>query len=88
MKSPKPSVERLLVVLGGLALSSCDQKQESPKAEPAASASAPVAVAPPPSAPAEPSAKVEAKEVSPAASASGGKEKKCAPGGCAPGACG
>jgi hypothetical protein len=81
MKSPVPTVEQLLVLLGGLALAGCDKKQDAPQAEPTQSA---VASAP---APAEPP-KVEAKEVKPATSASGGKEKKCAPGGCAPGACG
>jgi hypothetical protein len=87
MKSPLPTVEQLLVLLGGLALSGCDKKPETPQAEPtqsAAPSAATVASAP---APAEPP-KVEAKEVKPATSASGGKEKKCAPGGCAPGACG
>jgi hypothetical protein len=84
MMASKLSLERLLVVLGGLALAGCDKKPDSPQAEPAPSASAaPVAVAAPPPAPS-----VSAKEVTPSTSASGGKEKKCAPGGCAPGACG
>lgn len=86
MKPTKLSLERLLVVLGGLALAGCDKRPDSPKAEqaPSASTAATVAATPPP--PAAPS--VSAKEVTPSTSASAGKEKKCAPGGCAPGACG
>jgi len=74
--NPNTKPEYLLAVLTGLAVVACD-KSEEPKAEPAASAQAAAKAA------------VSAKEVTPAGSASaGGKEKKCSPGGCAPGKCG
>jgi hypothetical protein len=81
------SREAILTVLSGLTVLACD-KGATVAAEPAGSAHAAAA----PSAASSPAkatqgASVAAKEV-PSAQGSTEKEKSCAPGGCAAGACG